>query len=366
MMGSFLTRTALGLMLLSVSHVTDGQTRDKADRLTRYLETAAVNGHFSGAILVAEDGKPLVAKAYGLADAEHQVPNTTRTKFRIGSVTKQFTAAAVMMLQERGKLNVSDPIGKYLDDIPAQWKGITIHQLLSHTSGLMHSWALPEFEKTIMIPATPEQTLTKFRDQPLMSKPGEGFLYSGLGYFILARVIEKVTGGAYDAFLKESIFTPLGMSDTGCDRPEAVIANRSSGYVFSEGRQENAPALYMPVFSGGGNLYSTVEDLLRWDQALYSARVVSKKSFEAMTTPVRNNYGYGWEMSEVSGRRVMAHGGSLPGFTAFIARYVDDRVTIIVLSNATNIPASQVGKELAAIMFEGTGSKKDGGAKPNR
>jgi CubicO group peptidase (beta-lactamase class C family) len=353
-------------MLLSLSNVTVGQTRGKADRLTRYLETAAVKGHFSGAILVAERGKPLVAKAYGLANAEHQVPNTTRTKFRIGSVTKQFTAAAVMMLQERGKLSVSDPIDKYLDDIPDRWKGITIRQLLSHTSGLMHSWALPDFEKTIMIPATPEQTLARFKDQPLVSKPGEGFLYSGLGYFILARVIEKVTGGTYDAFLKENIFTPLGMSDTGSDHPEAVIANRASGYVFSEGRLENAPAVYMPIFSGGGNLYSTVEDLLRWDQALYSAKVISKKSFEAMTTPVRNNYGYGWEMSEGFGHRVMAHGGSLPGFTAFISRHVDDRVTIIVLSNVTNMPANQVGEELAAVVFEGAGSKKDGRAKPNQ
>ena len=366
-MRSFLTRTALALILLSLPHVTNGQTQDKAARLTRHLETAAVKGRFSGAVLVAERGKPLVAKAYGLANAEHQVLNTTKTKFRIGSVTKQFTAAAVMMLQERGKLSVSDPIDEYLDDIPDRWKGITIHQLLSHTSGLMHSWALPEFEKTIMIPATPEQTLAKFKGKPLVSKPGERFLYSGLGYFVLARLIEKVTGGTYDAFLKENIFTPLGMSDTGSDHPEAVIANRAAGYVFSEGHLENAPAVYVPIFSGGGNLYSTVEDLLRWDQALYSAKVISKKSFEAMTTPVRNNYGYGWEVSEGFGHRVMAHGGGLPGFTAFIARHVDDQVTIIVLSNVTNIPADQVGEELAAIMFEeGAGSKKDGGAKPNR
>jgi CubicO group peptidase (beta-lactamase class C family) len=138
------------------------------------------------------------------------------------------------------------------------------------------------------------------------------------------------------------------------------------GYVFSEGRLENAPAVYVPIFSGGGNLYSTAEDLLRWDQALYSAKVLSRKSFEAMTTPVRDNYGYGWEMSEAFGHRVMAHGGSLPGFTAFIARYVDDRVTIIVLSNVTNIPTSQLGKELAAIMFEeGAGAKKDGGVRPS-
>lgn len=333
-MRPFLSRTALALMLLSSSHVTVGQTLDKADRLTKYLETVAAKGHFSGAIMVVEHGKPLVAKAYGMANAEHQVPNTTRTKFRIGSVTKQFTAAAVMMLQERGKLSVSDPVDKYLDDVPDRWKGITIRQLLSHTSGLMHSWALPDFEKTIMIPAPPEQTLARFREQPLVSEPGEGFLYSGLGYFVLARVIEKVTGLTYDAFLKENIFSPLGMSDTGSDRPGPVVANRASGYVFSEGRLENAPAVYMPIFSGGGNLYSTVEDLLRWDQALYSAKAVSRKSFEAMTTPVRNNYGYGWEMTEVFGHRVMAHGGSLPGFTAFIARHVDDpaRAGLLCLS----------------------------------
>ena len=124
------------------------------------------------------------------------------------------------------------------------------------------------------------------------------------------------------------------MGDTGSDQPGSDIANRASGYVFSEGRLEHAPTLYMPIFSGGGNLYSTVEDLLRWDQALYSAKVVSRKSFEAMTTPVRNNYGYGWDVCEGLGHRVTAHGGGLPGFTAFIARYVDDQVTIIVLSIA--------------------------------
>jgi CubicO group peptidase (beta-lactamase class C family) len=366
-MRSFLTRSVLALLLLFLSSAAEDQTQDKAERLRRYLETTALNGHFSGAVLVARNGKPLVAKAYGLANAEHQVPNTTKTKFRIGSVTKQFTAVAIMMLQDRGKLSVSDPIDKYLHDIPDQWKGITIHQLLSHTSGLMHSWALPEFENTIMIPATPEETLAKFKDKPLVFKPGEGYLYSGLGYFILARVIEEVTGATYDEFLRANICALLGMSDTGSDRPEPVTANRASGYVLKEGYLENAPPIYMPILTGGGNLYSTIEDLLRWDQALSSGRLVSKKSFEAMTTPVRNDYGYGWLITEEFGRRMMTHGGAVPGFTAFIARYVDDQVTIIVLSNVTVIPASQVGKELAAIVFaESAGSQKKGEATPHR
>lgn len=358
-MRSLLTRTALALILLSLLSVTNTQAQDKSNQLTKYFETAALNGRFSGSILVVKHAKPLVAKAYGLANAEHQIPNTTKTKFRIGSLTKQFTATAIMMLQDQGKLSVSDPIRKYLHDIPDQWKGITVHQLLCHTSGLMHSWALPEFEKTLMIPATPAETLAKFKGIPLMFKPGEGYLYSGLGYFILARIIEEVTGGTYDTFLKEHIFTPLAMSDTGSDRSESVLANRAAGYVLKGERLENAPPIYMPILTGGGNLYSSVEDLLRWDQALYSGKVISKKAFEVMTTPVRNNYGYGWTIREEFGRRVMMHGGSLPGFTAFIARYLDDQVTIIVLSNVTSVSASQVGKELAGILFEeNIGSQK--------
>jgi CubicO group peptidase (beta-lactamase class C family) len=358
-MRSLLTRTALALILLSLLPVTETQAQDKSQQLTRYIEAAALNGRFSGSILVARHGKPLVAVAHGLANAEHQVPNTTKTKFRIGSLTKQFTATAILLLQEQGTLSVFDPIHKYLHDIPDHWKGITIHQLLCHTSGLMHSWALPEFEKTLMIPASPADTLAKFKDIPLMFKPGEGYLYSGLGYFILARIIEEVTGRTYDTFLQEHIFTPLGMSDTGSDRSEPVLANRASGYVFRRERLENAPPIYMPILTGGGNLYSSVEDLLRWDQALYAGRVMSRKSFESMTTPVRNNYGYGWNIREEFGRRVMMHGGSLPGFTAFIARYLDDQVTIIVLCNVTSVAASEVGKELAAILFEDNiGSQK--------
>lgn len=362
-----LARIILFLILVSLPVVAAAQTRDKVGKLTKYFETACREEGFSGVVLVAGNGKPLVAKACGLANVEFRVPNTIRTKFRIGSMTKQFTAAAIMMLQERGKFKVSDPIDKYLRDIPEQWKGITIRQLLSHTSGLMHSWALPEFEKTMMIPATTDETLARFWDKPLLFKPGEGFLYSGVGYFLLARVIEETSGVSYETFLKENIFAPLAMKDTGSDRPELVLNDRASGYDFKDGRLLNAPIIYMPKLAGGGNLYSTVEDLLRWDQALYTDRILSKKSFTEMTTPVRNDYGYGWLIKESFGRRLMTHGGDVPGFTAYIARYTDDRVTIIVLNNVTNVPAGKIGKKLATILYgENTDLQNKEKPKPRR
>ena len=336
----------------STSDVSQGKYRNRVAQLGKHLETSVVRDHFSGVVLIAQNGKPLLERGYGLANAEFRIPNTLETKFRIGSITKQFTATAMLLLQQDGKLRVTDSIEKHVGDIPEHWKGITIRQLLNHTSGLMHSWELAEFESTLMIPTTPEKLLARYKDKPLRSKPGEKFHYSGLGYFILAQIIEKVSGQTYDVFLQKRIFEPLGMENTGCDSSAVLLTNRAAGYIIENQQIRNAPTIYMAIFNGGGNLYSTVEDLLLWDKALYLEKLLTSKSSAEMFTPALSEYGYGWAIKSEFGRRAIQHGGALPGFAAYFLRFPDDKVTIIILSNMGSFNSHGLGQNLAAILFE--------------
>ncbi|MBT4601847.1 MAG: beta-lactamase family protein, partial [Bacteroidetes Order II. Incertae sedis bacterium] len=285
-------------------------------------------------VLITRAGKPILSRAHGWADLEHQVANTTQTKFRIGSVTKQFTAMAILILHERGKLRLTDPIASYIPNSPDAWSDISIHHLLTHTSGIMHSWKLPNWRDTMMEPATLTETIDRFRDQPLEFTPGESFAYSGVGYFILALIIEHVSGKPYGDFLHEAIFAPLGMRNTGADHYKPVLSHRATGYVWAEAELAHAPPIFMPILTGGGNLYSTVEDLTVWDQALGEKRLISDALYERMYTPVRNNYAYGWKIQERFGLKEISHGGWVLGSRALILRYPEERVCIVVLTNA--------------------------------
>jgi CubicO group peptidase (beta-lactamase class C family) len=187
---------------------------------------------------------------------------------------------AILILQEQGKLQLEDSLAIHLRDLPEHWASITLHQLLTHTSGIMHSWSLPGFEEKMMIPVTLDETLALFHDEPLLYEPGTGFAYSGLGYFLLAKVIETVSGCSYEEFLRAEIFEPLGMDDTGADTPDVVLKHRASGYVLEGGVLRNAPVIFMPILTGGGNLYSTVTDLSLWDSALTAQRLISPQSYD--------------------------------------------------------------------------------------
>ncbi len=288
---------------------------------------------FSGNVLVAVHGKPIFRKSYGYANLELNVSNTLETKFRIGSITKQFTAMAIMILQVQGKLSVRDEMGDHLSDIPEEWKGITIHQLLTHTSGLMHSWALKGFRKTMMLHNSIQQTIDRFKGQPLVGKPGEKFAYSGVGYFVLSDIIQKVSGKSYEAFLKEEVFDKIGMKNTGCDNPLKLIQNKASGYITNSSGVSNAGYIYIPILTGGGNLYSTVDDLLKWDQSFYGNKLVSKETKKMIFMPELKNYGYGWIILETEKVYRMYHSGGVPGFGAFIDRYPNKGVVIIIMSN---------------------------------
>ncbi len=315
---------------------------------------AAVGG-FSGSVLLASQGKPLVSKGYGYANAEWQVPNTPQTKFRIGSVTKQFTSTIVMQLREQGKIKLEDSVCLYVEPCPAPWKPVTIHHLLTHTSGIPTYTGLPVWRETMMAPKTIEQMIAFFRDLPLQWVPGERYAYNNSGYFLLGVVIEKIAGKKYEQALQEMILTPLGLKDTGYDWPQTIIPRRASGYRGLGAALANAPALDMQQPYAAGSMYSTVEDLLKWDQALYTDKLLPAAAKKIMWTPFLENYAYGWNIAAASpanyGHRRMAHGGGINGFSAHIIRLPDSNVTAIVLSNNENGSASTTARDLLALYY---------------
>ena len=309
-----------------------------------------VNG-FSGSILVAQNGQPVVSKGFGMANVELAVPNTTQTVFRLGSVTKQFTAMAIMILQERGKLRVSDPACQYLAECPAAWQPLTIRHLLTHTSGIPNYTNLPDFARIAVVPATSAEMVGKFKDKPLEFAPGEKFAYSNSGYYLLGLIIERASGKPYADFLQEAVFAPLAMSHTGYDNPSRIITNRAAGYGRQAGETVNAAYMDMTIPYAAGGLYSTTEDLLRWDRALYTDTLVSQKSLDEIFTPDKGGYGYGWSIGQRFNRRAIGHGGGIYGFATHIDRFPADRVTVIVLSNVEGASASKMANDLAAIVF---------------
>ncbi|MGD8191275.1 serine hydrolase domain-containing protein [Brevibacillus ginsengisoli] len=322
-------------------------------KLTEYMQGLDQRGYFHGAVLVAAEGEALICKGFGLANHSHLIPNTSTTKFRIGSLTKGFTAAAIMQLEERGLLRVEDFIGVYLPDYP-HGNQITIHHLLTHTSGIPNYAATLDFWETSMrLKHTLAQAIDLFRDKPLDFQPGESWSYSNSGYLLLTAIIEKVSGLAYADYLRQNILLPLGMNDSGCDDGRPILRNAASGYSVWESYihpefEDLALAL------GAYGLYSTVEDLYRWDQALYTDQLLTQASREKMFTAYMPIYGgYGWHISqpEIGGnkRARISHLGDVSGFHNHIARFVEDQVTVIVLSNVGLTPVEQISMDLAKI-----------------
>ncbi|HEY0100075.1 MAG TPA: serine hydrolase [Pyrinomonadaceae bacterium] len=327
-----------------------------AVKVDEYMNAAAKAEGFSGSILVARDGSTVASKGYGLANIELNVPNTPQTVFRLASLTKQFTALAIMMLQERGKLSTGDSICKYLDACPATWQPITIRQLLTHTSGIPNYTSFPDFARTAVLPATHESFIGRVKDRPLDFVAGEKFNYSNTGYYLLGVVVERAAGKSYEDFVQENIFTPLGMKNTGFDNPVRIIKNRAAGYEGQGERIHNASYIDMSNGYAAGFIVSTTEDLLLWDKALYTERLVSRKSLDEMFTPFKDlsptkNYAYAWWLEKQSDRQAISHSGHINGFATYIMRYPAERVTVIVLSNNRGAPSERVAKDLSAIAF---------------
>src|SRR6185437_11740549 len=256
-------------------------------------------------------------RAYGDANLELQAPDTTQTRYRLGSISKQFTAAAILLLQERGLLKVQDPVGRYLPDAPAAWAAITLQNLLTHTSGIPSYSDLPGFDATKARPATPAQLVARFRDLPLLFAPGTAWRYSNSNYALLGYLIERISGQSYAQFLQQNIFTPLGMRQSGYDSTTQLIMGRAEGYTPGEDHDApvNAPYIDMSVPYAAGGLYSTTHDLLRWEQALYGMRLLSASSLRQMTTPYMSDYGFGLTIRTLPGGQLLySHGGGIYGF----------------------------------------------------
>ncbi len=362
--GSSSPFSALILPLLLLTFLTADKpdaNQEVVPKINEYMDGLVKAGKFNGTLLIARDGKVLVSKGYGMSNFELDVPNTPQTKFRIGSITKPFTAMAIMLLQQRGKLTFQDSICKYLSECPAGWQQITLHHLLSHTSGLAKHDKAADYLKTAMMPMSVMQLIDSFKNKPADFKPGKKFDYNNNGYILLGHVIEKSAGQSYEAFLRDNIFVPLGMTNSGYDQHEPIIKNRAAGYLRPADRVGGSlmNAVYIDQsqsFSAGG-LYSTTEDLLRLDQALYESKFLSPKTQEVMFAPAIGEYGpaptygYGWFINQQFNRRTISHPGGVPGFTSMITRFPDDKVVIILLGNLENSQVIRASKDLAAIMF---------------
>jgi CubicO group peptidase (beta-lactamase class C family) len=336
--------------------------QDKAKQIDALLSKYSEYGQFNGSALVSENGKVIFKKGYGSANIEWNIPNQTDTKFRLGSITKQFTAFLLVKLAEDGKLKLDVPITTYLPDYPKEnGDKITIHHLLTHTSGISNYTSAPNFFKDkSRNPYTPEEFVKTFSSLPLEFTPGERFKYTNSGYFLLGYIIEKVSGKTYEQYLQEIILTPLKMVNTGYDHNEPILKNRAAGYEKQGNKIVNSAYLDMSIPYAAGSLYSTVEDLYFWDQALYTNKLLSEKSMESLFKPYikagDGSYGYGWFLEEAPNGdkpklKIIEHGGGINGFNTVISRIPADKNLVVLLNNTGGTILDEMNKGIRAILY---------------
>jgi len=342
---------SLGLiLLLAVSCLAQNALESKVDEYIRgEMQTQQIPGV---ALAVIKDGRIVLAKGYGFANVEHQVPVKPETIFQSGSVGKQFTATAVMMLMEEGKLSLDDKITKYFPDGPTAWRDITIRHMLTHTSGMTD---YPE-DFDLRRDYTEDELYQRIKTIPLAFQPGEKWSYSNLAYVMLGILIHKVSGKFYGDFLQERIFKPLEMSTARIISEADIVPNRAAGYRTVNGELKNqnwvSPSLNT---TADGALYLTVYDMAKWDAALYTEKLLKRSTLEQMWTPVKLNngktypYGFGWGLGEIRGHKIIEHGGSWQGFKSQISRYPDDRLTVIVFANQARTNQAKIAHGVAAL-----------------
>ncbi len=324
-------------------------TNPLADQLDAYLSRMVQAGRFQGSVLVARNGTILLSKGYGWANRAQQVPNTSQTRFRLASVSKQFTAMAIMHLQAQGKLSVHDSICDYLANCPAHWRPITIHHLLTHTSGLPNYTDFPSFGATRTVQTTPGELVARFRQRRLLSQPGKVFQYENSDYVVLALLIEQVSGQSYADLLRDVIFAPLGMNASGIAPSTPELRVDALGY---RRLGQASPPLDPSTLYGCGSLASTVEDLYRWSEALSTDRLLPAAELQQIFTPYARSYGYGWFIERSGDRLRIGHPGRIDGFSTSIARYPEQGVTVIVLSNLWSADADGISARLVDLVFK--------------
>lgn len=292
-------------------------------------------------VLAARDGRVVYRRGFGLASLELGVPIQPHMVFRLGSITKQFTAVAILMLVEQGKLSLDDDLTAFLPDYPTQGHRITVEHLLTHTSGIKSYTSMPEWLSLWRRDMSVSELIDLFKDQPMDFAPGERWAYSNSGYILLGAIIEQVSERSYEDFLNERIFAPLGMFHTSYDHTERIVPGRVAGYQKGGDGFEHAPYISMTQPYAAGSLMSSVDDLLLWDEALYTEKLVKQDSLRRAWTPVVTNdgvpsdYGYGWSITAYEGHRTIDHGGGIMGFMTHALRLPDDHVFVAVLMNGT-------------------------------
>ncbi|MCI0601915.1 serine hydrolase [bacterium] len=341
-----------------------------SDRITEQIEDFLAKQFRAdkpgGVVLVARNSKPVFRHAYGLADMELIVPMTPETKIKIGSITKQFTAIAVLKLISEGKLALSDDVREYLPSLPAYGKRITIEQVLTHTSGLPNLVDLNDFDVLARKDYTAEQLLALTNHLPLHFEPGLGFRYSDTGYILLGAMIERISGMSYRDYLEKRIFQPIGMNNTFYGDDKRLIQLRAKGYSLNNEQIVNAPYISMTVPHGSGALVSTVDDLLRWDIALRNGSVVPRELLDLawkgriLPDGTPSGYGFGWKVCKIEGYRTIEHGGFINGFNATAIRLPDEDLNIIVLvNNDFDTPdAGATSRRLARLILTGSTEPK--------
>ena len=320
------------------------------ERLGRYLAARAAISDFSGVVIVEQDRQLLIETSYGEADYELNVPNVAERIFRIGSLSKPFTATAVMRLQEEKKLTVDDPVCRFLSTCPEAWRAVRLRDLLSHTSGIpdyfneVRATPLAEMRKAI------DEVIRAHAASSLKNVPGAVYEYSNFGYLLLGYVLEVAAGQPWEVVLRTRVFAPAGLHNTAYDDVWAIVPGRARGYARSGGALMNIAYKDHGAFAAGG-LRSSAHDLLRFEHALVDGKVLSSDSRLRMFTPVHGDYGFGWQISRFFGRRVVNHTGEIDGFASHLAFYPDDRLVVIVLSNVESEPAKATACDLARIVF---------------
>ena len=357
----WLKTSGLILALLIVSSPVFSQS--KVDKINEILSKYAEYGKFNGSALVADNGKVIYKKGFGMANMEWDIPNASDTKHRLGSITKQFTAMLILQLAEADKLDLQAPITTYLPDYSkANGDKITTHHLLTHTSGIPNYTSFPGFmQNETRNPYTPEEFVKKFQDKDLEFTPGEKFKYSNSGYFLLGVLIEKLSGKTYEELLHENIFEPLKMDNTGYDHHGEILKKRATGYEKNGSGYENSRYLDMSIPYAAGSMYSTVEDLYLWDQGLYTNKLLSKAYMDMYFKPYisawgNSHYAYGWGVgyNKIGKSKdsiyTIGHGGGINGFNTNISRAPSNKSLVVLFSNTGGAPLNSITRAIYGIL----------------
>jgi CubicO group peptidase (beta-lactamase class C family) len=333
--------------------------QDKAAQIDELMKVYNSYRQFNGAVLVAENGKVIFKKGYGMANMEWNIPVETDTKFRLGSITKQFTSMLILQLAQEDKIKLEGKLTDYLPDYRKETGDrITINQLLNHTSGIPSYTGLPNFFRDISRnPYSVTDFVKKYASGDLEFEPGTKFSYNNSGYFLLGAIVERVIGKPYEEVLKERILDPVGMKNTGYDHHDTILAKRAAGYDKRPTGFINAPYLDMSLPYAAGSLYSTVEDLYLWDQALYTDKLLSQQLKESMFKPGMSNYAYGWVVRKAPlGAQdepvtIIEHGGGINGFNTILMRMPESKNLIVLLNNTGGTKLQDMTQRIAAILF---------------